>query len=1027
MKKLYRSRLMMASILSTALMAPMAYAQEAQNDEAEADADDRIVVTGSRLRRDEFSSISPVQVINADEARQLGIVDTTAMIAQSPVVSGTQLDGSINSGSPTAAVEGVPANGPGASTVALRGLGAERTLLLLNGRRISPSGVRGAPIAPDLNLIPSAMIERVDLLTDGASSIYGADAVAGVANIILRSEVEGMEFSGFVTQPEEDGGEVQQWSLIGGMSGDRGHITVAGEFFNRTAVLVGDRSDWNNCLRDIDVDTEGNTHSVCMDRRPDSSALILSTGFVFATPGATDIGIPGWSTGAGVLSATGEHFFEQDVYSLQDEERTAQLLENVERMNFMTSGEYDVDWFSRDTVFFELLYSTRNSVGRFPSEQIFPGVPGSIPMENGNGGLMQNPDGSLMLFDNPLNPFDEDALPVYTTQGLNQRRVSDVAYTRFLGGLEGDFSLTPFFAERNWVYEVAASYDRSYGTASQAVMNENAVRESLDTLRFDANGDLVCGLDRTSVGFGFLTPQDCVVVNFFADSLFSSRGGDGSFATQAEEDFLFGSAINVTEIEQVHFQSIITGDLFEMPAGTVGLVLGGEFRENRINSINSITRVQGLGASEIPDTERPTVGRTSIYEFFAETELPITSDFLVNLSGRFTEEENFGANVTYSVKADWQATDWLRLRGSFGTTFRAPNLREQFLAGSTGTIGGGNDPCLVPLTARDANGNYDPNLDDRSQLILDNCVQSGADPTALGLQATTGITTSTGGNPNAQAETSESLTVGAIFSRSFGEVDVDVSVNYFDITVEDTLREASPAEIIANCFTRQPNLQDPDCARVTRNTNNPPAQATIALVDASFINVGELTSQGFDYNVRVRTPLRFIDDQTDLTLNFVAQQHLENQETVDPDDPNSLPNDFVGEIGTPEWRANFTAGLVRNNWSVQWRTRYLGEGQQDNSDTFRDFNPTGTGTACDLLGVTLPCRDVDFIDDYITHDLSLSYVRDEWSATLGINNLFDEEPPLIDQGEGPSRHNIVTQSGHDLIGRRVFASVNRRF
>lgn len=423
---LLRSTMLAGLVLSGVAVSQPALAQDNQTD----DDRERIVVTGSRLRRDEFSAISPIQVINADEQRQLGISDATALIADSPVVSGVQLDGSVNSGSPTAAVEGVPVNGPGASTVALRGLGAERTLLLVNGRRLGPSGVRGALVAPDLNLIPSMMIDRVELLTDGASSVYGADAVAGVANIILRDEFDGFEVSTFASLPENEGGEVFQMGFIGGASTDRSNFTVSGEFYNRTAVLAGNRSHWNDCLRDIDVTDQGDILSVCMDRRPDNAVFVAGTGFVYSLPGfdSTDLaGFPtGWGTRAEVFEETGSHFYEQDAYSLQDEERRTQLMENLERMNLFASGFYDVNFFERDTIYFEASYATRNSVGRFTDEQVFPGVPALIPMEDANGNLLVNPDGSLQLFDNPLNPFSADALPVYSLEGLSQRRKSDV-------------------------------------------------------------------------------------------------------------------------------------------------------------------------------------------------------------------------------------------------------------------------------------------------------------------------------------------------------------------------------------------------------------------------------------------------------------------------------------------------------------------------------------------------------------------------------------------------------------------------
>src|SRR5210317_2253426 len=241
------------SLLSTAGLSLSLPAYSQDSDDTDRESLEEITVTGSKIRRDEFSSISPVQVIGGQESVKIGTVDVTQMIAESPFVFGTQLDGSTNSGSTTGAVEGVPASGPGSATVSLRGLGPERTLMLINGRRLPPSGVRGAPVAPDLNLIPSAMIDRIEILTDGASSIYGADAVAGVANIILRQEFEGIEVRGFTTAPEQSGGEESLVSFIGGASNDRSNFTVAAEYFNRDHIFARERTDWNSCLLNIEV------------------------------------------------------------------------------------------------------------------------------------------------------------------------------------------------------------------------------------------------------------------------------------------------------------------------------------------------------------------------------------------------------------------------------------------------------------------------------------------------------------------------------------------------------------------------------------------------------------------------------------------------------------------------------------------------------------------------------------------------------------------------------------------------------
>jgi len=986
---------------------------------------DRILVTGSRLRRDAFSSISPLQVVDAGEARLVGLVDAGAMIADSPVVSGAQLDGSVVAGSTTSAVEGLSPTGLGGQSVALRGLGPERTLLMVNGRRLSPSGVRGAPVAADLNLIPGSLIDRVEILTDGASSIYGADAVAGVANIILRQDVEGLEVGSFFTFTEDDGGEISQLSLIGGASNDRGNFTIALEYFNRNAVIVGNRSDFNDCIRDIQVGTDGNIYSACLDPRPANSAFLLGAGgFVFLEPGLNSPGLPpNWITNADLL-ASGTNFRLTDRFTLQDSEREGNLLEELERFNIFATGRQDINIFSRDTFYFEASYAQRESTGRFPREQVFPGVPGQIPMEDADGNIMVDANGAPLMFDNPLNPFGEDALPVITLRDFPQRRTSDLANARFVFGLEGDIAFGGF-GQRNWVYDFYVSYDRSQGTSTQPIMVDPNIRESLDTLRFNSDGELICGLPRSALSFGFLNAPDCVVVDFFSPTLFTNAGGDGSFATQEETDFVTGTSITSTKLEQAMASFIATGDVFDLPAGTVGLVLGAEFREQRITSLTDVARSLGFASSEVPDIEGDTIGRTSLWEVFAETELPITHNFVVNLSGRYTDEENFGSEFTYSLKADFEPVDFLRLRGTYGTTFRAPNLREQFLAGAAGTIAGGNDPCRVPNDARDANGNYDPSADTRSQIVLDNCVASGADPTQLGLLATTGIPTTTGGNPDAQAETSDSLTLGVVFSQPFTDrFDLQLSVTYFDIEIENTLRESNPASIIAQCFSGPVPLQDFNCDRITRNVGNP-ATAVITNVDASFVNIGRLTSKGFDFNGRFSMPIDLFGRPADLTLSGTLTHLREQEEQVDEDSP---VRDFAGTIPSPKWRGNFSGQIDTGNWTGLWRTRYIGGGQSLDGEDFGPFSPIAS--ACGVLGVDpaqVQCRRVDFTDSYWQHDVSLTYTRDYWSATVGVVNVFAENPPLIDQGRGPARMNIVTQSGHDLIGRRAFVNLARRF
>jgi iron complex outermembrane receptor protein len=1001
--------------LGLSFAASTAFAQDAGAD----DEVEEIVVTGSKLRRDEFTSISPVQVLGGQDAVRIGIADTAQMIAESPVVFGTQLDGSVNAGSTTGAVEGVPASGPGSATVALRGLGPERTLMLVNGRRLAPSGVRGAPVAPDLNLIPSSMIDRIEILTDGASSIYGADAVAGVVNIILRDNYEGMELRGFTSNPADGGGEETLVSIVGGASNDRGNFTVAAEYFNRETIFTRDRSGWNSCLLDIEEDpATGQRYQHCYDPRPDNGVFLFSEGFVYDTPGTTDIGLPGWSSNDGAAAFIGRNGFNALVgsasetpYNLQQEELDTQLQGNIERINLYATGNFD--WTAGHSVYIETSYSQRRNTDVFTNEQAFPAIPATIPQVDVDGNV-------IGTVDNPINPFDETALPVYSLQELTQRRRTDIDNLRVVLGAEGDIGFGAL-GDKGWFYDVFVSYEESSGTSIQAGMLEPHIRESIDTLRLTPNG-LECGLARTAPGFGFLTPADCVVVDWFADSLWENRGGNKTFATQAETDFLFGNVINSTTLEQTHVSGLVTGDLFEMPAGTVGLVLGMEYRENSIFSANDIVRAQALSASEAPDQEADTIGETSIFDFYAEMEFPLTDWATVNGSARYTDEENFGNETTYSIKAEVVPTDSLRLRGTFGTTFRAPNLREQFLAGQAGVIAGNLDPCVVPTTANDG-GVYDPNGDARAQIVLDNCVLDGTDPTALGLQANVLIPTETGGSTDIKAETSESFTLGFVYTQDFTQAfDLDFSLTYFSIDVEDTVEELDSTEVLNRCYNDDPNLANALCSRIARRGVNP-ENNTVSRVDSSFVNLGLVTSKGYDINARYIDDFSIGDNFIEMAWTVTGTHYDELKEQIDPQSP---VDDRVGEAGFPEWAWVVRGGFQLDNWGLTYRARFVGEFARDPED-IQDSTNAENRTACNALGGPDNCIRVHSGDSVWYHDLSLTYEADEWTVTGGIRNLLDQEPPLIDQGSGPARMNMVVQSTYDLFGRRWFLNASKRF
>ena len=246
--------------LVLALFASPTWAQSDEDDATDQDEDElateesadlgKITVTGSRLQRETYTSIQPLQIITAEGSREAGLVDATDILQQSTAAGGQQIDLTFSGF--------VLDNGPGAATLSLRGLGANRTLLLLNGRRLAPAGVEGAPTSPDLGLIPGSMVLRYEILLDGASSVYGSDAVAGVTNVIMRKDYDGFEIDGYYNMRDQGGGDSYTINAAYGKNYDRGFFGIGAEYFKADPQRLRD-SDWTDqCETHREIDEHGN-------------------------------------------------------------------------------------------------------------------------------------------------------------------------------------------------------------------------------------------------------------------------------------------------------------------------------------------------------------------------------------------------------------------------------------------------------------------------------------------------------------------------------------------------------------------------------------------------------------------------------------------------------------------------------------------------------------------------------------------------------------------------------------------------
>ncbi|WP_300393516.1 TonB-dependent receptor [Henriciella sp.] len=1040
-------------------------------EETDESRQETVVVVGSLLSRSEYTSISPVQVIRADVQRDKGLIDATAILQSSPVSAGQQIDASF--------AGFVLDNGPGATTADLRGLGAGRTLVLVNGRRLSPAGVEGAPSSPDLSLIPSGLVESYDLLLDGASSIYGSDAVAGVINATLRKDFDGLEIDVFRTQPFQGSGEETQINLAWGVNGDRGFAGFGVEYFDRKTIKLSDRDFSDECSKNVEVWDDGSIHNEDLTLLPGMGttdcdifplarrASFLPTspqfpgatgtqapggrfgfGSLYYTPGFSNVGIPNFSESGdafgNVADGNGDgladfSFLDYTTNGLP-RDRSTDLLAGTEQLSFFSYGEYTLN--NDITAYYEASYAQRETSINSGEAQLFPTVSGDNPFNPCNidaGGTdcgaarnnyyINNYGAPLSVFggDDAVEGINYDVQPIVTVLGDRSGVDVDVAQYRLVGGFKGDLPFVNPVTGSTWDYDVYASYSRSDGNSIRRGIRDDRLQLSLNTTMEDPNnpGNYICGLDVDGDGIPDPsgTPGGCVPVNLFAPSLYET--GFGDFATPEERDYLFGRRTFNTVYEQTILSGVVRGDLVELPAGMASAALGVEYRQDSIDSRPDDVAEDGLFFGFFSDGGAS--GSKDLYEAFAEVEIPVVAnapgiyELTTNFSGRWTEEQFYGSAWTYSGKVGYRPVEWLQASGTIGTSFRAPNVREQFLQPQTGFLTL-SDPCVVPDDAFSIGGGYDPTQDPRDQNTLDNCLAAGIDPTTFAPNGAGNSNFSTEiaseGNVNLQEETSDSWTAGLTFEQPwFDDFDFSARVTYYDIEIEDSIAEPSAQFIINDCYTIQPTFPSAFCGRITRD----PADQSLTFISASPINVNSETAKGLDINLNYNQEFTIGGRNVGIFADLDANHKIERDVTQIDENGVATTTDLLGRFGFVEWTANASLAAEYDDFRLTWSTRYIGDAQQPDSDA------PGSGVTC--LGDE-GCRDVDFADEWFSHDLALGYTGDTFNMTVGVRNVFDEEPPLVNYDEySTNGGNVPLGAGYTpgIFGRTAFVRVGKQF
>ena len=989
-----------------------------------------IVVTGSRLRKSEFTSPDPIQIINPELGLQEGKIETVDLINSSPIAAGSvQITSAISTNF-------VTNGGEGAQTVSLRGLGAERTLVLLNGRRAGPAGVRGGVASFDLNTLPSSIVKSIEILKTGASSIYGSDAIAGVVNVLTKQETDGVEVGGFVSVPTHGGAETYNVNATYGKTFDRGHFLVSVDYFRRRDLERRDRKflgcqeeflTFENGERADIRDPFGNfacsgvLHNSILTNNdftgpgfsqgligPNGNQLFVSrfegdaeldgicvpiNGIqpgVVAPPNFYGCNFDGPSTGA------------LDQYS--EIERGTDVMSDLKRYTLYADGSYELT--PGIELFTELLYNKRKtftdgiaqvSTFQFTGDSILPFF------------FCAPTDFNCSPFDagDPFNSEFEGNFLLRPLVAVGADSGTDIDYYRGVVGARGEFG---GFA-KGFYWDTHVQYSRSEGDYFQDI----TLADSVFTQDF-----------RTASCVGLVTPvtgRPCIDIDWT-----DPRVLRGDF-TEEERDFLFDRDHGNTLFKQLSGEASISGDLFELPAGAVGIAVGGHIRRDEIRDIpgenSQAQNTFNLTSAGI------TAGHTLTKELFGELEVPLIRNtpmiqrLTLTAAGRVTRvsaerrdgvDDKFG-DETWKVGGEWQVNDWLRFRGSWGTSFRAPALFELFLESQTGFQAQQDvDICIGNRTQRLAQGLI-------TQQIFDNCAAAGVPNPFPG--ATGGVTIVQGGGiGNLDPETSVAKTASIILTPRFAflpDTRFSLAVDYFDIEVNDEISRLGASNIIFGCYNSNDFASEPLCDLIDRAPIGDPEAFNITEVRDTYINVNSQRNRGVDVTGRI------VHDLGNLgKLSLLAQMTWQLKDKLELFEGSKV--ELNGTVGDPRWVGDFNLSWNKGPWTLVYGLDVIGSA--DNKEDLLDDQPELCRTSTFRPGGPF-CPDVS-VPAVAYHSLSVTRtVGEKFQITLGAANIFDKKPPRVSTvfnggiavlGQVP-----VFGSQYDYIGRRLFLNVRGNF
>jgi len=1037
------------------MLAGQAIAQDQAQDQSE--EIEEIITTGSRLARSGFDSATPMDVINVREGVELGYTDVNEMLISTPALAGSNQMTDVLSGL-------LGANGgEGVQTADLRGLGAGRTLSLLNGRRAGPAGIRDGVTSFDINVLPVAGLERIEILKDGASSIYGSDAIGGVINYITRKG-DGGEINAYTQLAEETGGEILQVNASYGRESERGYWRVTADYNKQEVLLKGDREIFD-CREQYFFWEDMKTRADMIDPRYDEykcfgSASTVGSLYIYDYSEYTNYSYDadGWTSNAGLkrvvydhdglIAASGElpdrnngaddpadlrvpegwYILPEGVAGQRfrgtgdDYDAQKTMVPERERSTIMATGEFNLS--DEVTLYAEALFNRRETsheaLGQTFSYSYTSNWSHGNTESCGEWYECWDYDYNYFYVPNGGDPASEGWTGAYMLSPAAAYKEGHVKtkvdYTRVVLGAMGDIG------QSDWGFDVSFQYSNSEGEYKDGVLMQDSWEASMNMIPM-WYGTHIGSCEGTT--FDRLGPDGeireanvpCVDINFLDPQTIM-----GNF-TDAQRDFLFNDEKGVTDYTNMSFDvGFANNELFTWYAGDIGLAIGAQFMTDEIDDTPGIESLScnvwwdytgGLCGYQ-------TIGETETTAAYAETAIPLLAgkpgfDYLeLNASVRWTEvgiddtpdsDARDYSDTTYKVGLNWNINDNFRFRANTGTSFRTPALFELYRKNFHTSAHQRNDPCFEW-----GDGLADGDISER---VAANCAAEGIPDDIHSLY---GIDIITGGGAAVlNPETATSDTLGIVYSAS--NANFRMSVDYWELEVEDQIGIFSHTGILNGCYESDTYPNDSLCNLFEREDGNMGIESfRVKTVRSTYINLDVQRTAGWDIEADWATSLA---NSWDLSINGSATYTTEKEtESVEGEVTSRL-----GRAGNPEWVGYLTFRLDKGPWSAAWRMNYV-----DSTDNNReDLSRTGERTGLDGERETYYYDRK--LDSRLYHNASVTYgFGDGWEANLGITNITDEKPPRASSEAGIQIQGYgAFYSQYDWKGRRYGLNIQKTF